>query len=88
MRIGVIGSGHIGGTIGGLWVKAGHPALFSSRHPDQLKDLATGLGSLALAGTVDQAIAFSEVAFLAAPSQTGESLSARGLRANAFGAVL
>jgi 8-hydroxy-5-deazaflavin:NADPH oxidoreductase len=27
-RIGVIGSGHIGGTIGGLWVRAGHPVLF------------------------------------------------------------
>ena len=26
-RIGIIGSGHIGGTIGGLWVKAGHPVL-------------------------------------------------------------
>ena len=24
VKIGVIGSGHIGGTIGGLWVKAGH----------------------------------------------------------------
>ena len=67
MRIGVIGSGHIGGTIGGLWVKAGHPVLFSSRHPDQLKDLVTGLGALAQAGTVDQAIAFSEVVFLAVP---------------------
>ena len=30
-RVGVIGSGHIGGTIGGLWVKAGHPVFFSSR---------------------------------------------------------
>ena len=28
-RIGVIGSGNIGGTIGGLWVKSGHPVLFS-----------------------------------------------------------
>ena len=52
-RIGVIGSGHIGGTIGGLWVKAGHPVLFSSRHPDELKDLVAGLGPLARAGTVD-----------------------------------
>src|SRR2546429_7625440 len=34
LRIGIIGSGHIGGAIGGLWVKAGHPVLFSSRHPD------------------------------------------------------
>ncbi|HEX9073566.1 MAG TPA: NADP oxidoreductase, partial [Pseudolabrys sp.] len=24
-RIGIIGSGNIGGTIGGLWVKNGHP---------------------------------------------------------------
>jgi len=34
MPIGIIGSGHIGSTIGGLWVKAGHPVLFSSLHPD------------------------------------------------------
>src|SRR5690349_3427833 len=60
-RVGVIGSGHIGGTIGGLWVKAGHPVLFSSRHPDELKDLVTGLGEFAQASTVDQAIAFSDV---------------------------
>jgi hypothetical protein len=66
-RIGIIGSGHIGGTIGGLWVKAGHPVLFSSRHPDDLKDLVAGLGELAQAGTVDQAIAFSDVLFIAVP---------------------
>jgi hypothetical protein len=39
LHIGVIGSGLIGGTIGGLWVKAGHPVLFSSRHPEELKEL-------------------------------------------------
>ena len=44
LRIGVIGSGHIGGTIGGLWVKDGHKVLFSSRHPEELKDMVTGLG--------------------------------------------
>jgi predicted dinucleotide-binding enzyme len=67
IRIGVIGSGHIGGTIGGLWVKAGHPVLFSSRHPDELKNLVASLGPLAQAGTVDQAIAFGEVVFMAVP---------------------
>jgi len=67
LRIGVIGSGHIGGTIGGLWVKAGHPVLFSSRHPDELKDLVTSLGELAKAGTVEQAIAFGDVLFIAVP---------------------
>ena len=67
LHIGVIGSGHIGGTIGGLWVKAGHPVLFSSRHPEELKDLVAGLGPLARAGTVAEAIAFGDVLFLAIP---------------------
>ena len=61
MKIGIIGAGHIGGTIGGLWIKAGHPVFFSSRHPEELKDLVERLGPLAQAGTVDQAIAFGDV---------------------------
>jgi predicted dinucleotide-binding enzyme len=67
MKIGVIGSGHIGGTIGGLWTKAGHPVFFSSRHPEELRDLIAGLGPLAQAGTVDQAIGFGDVVFIAVP---------------------
>jgi 8-hydroxy-5-deazaflavin:NADPH oxidoreductase len=66
-RIGVIGSGNIGGTIGGLWVKKGHSVLFSSRHPDKLKDMVAKLGSLAQAGSVEQAVAFGEVLFIAVP---------------------
>jgi 8-hydroxy-5-deazaflavin:NADPH oxidoreductase len=67
IKIGIIGAGHIGGTIGGLWVKAGHAVFFSSRHPEELQDLVTHLGSLAQAGTVDQAIAFADVVFIAVP---------------------
>jgi 8-hydroxy-5-deazaflavin:NADPH oxidoreductase len=67
LRIGIIGSGKIGGTIGGLWVKAGHSVLFSSRHPDELKDMVAGLGALAKAGTVEQAVAFGDVIFVAVP---------------------
>lgn len=67
LKIGVIGSGHIGGTIGGLWVKNGHSVLFSSRHPEELKDMVAGFGELARAGTVDQAIAFGDVLFIAVP---------------------
>jgi len=75
VRIGVIGSGRIGGTIGGLWVKAGHPVLFSSRHPDSLKPLVDSLGPLARAGTVAEAIAFSDVLFLATPYKALPDLS-------------
>ena len=67
MKIGVIGAGHIGGTVGGLWTKAGHPVFFSSRHPEELQSLIAGLGPLAQAGTVDQAIAFGDIVFIAVP---------------------
>ena len=65
--IGTIGAGYIGSTIGGLWVKNGHKVLFYSRHPEELKDLVSGLGPLAQAGTVDQAIAFGDVVLLTVP---------------------
>jgi predicted dinucleotide-binding enzyme len=66
-RIGIIGSGHIGGTVGALWVAAGHPVLFSSRHPDELKDMVAKLGSLAGAGSVDEAIRFGDALLVAVP---------------------
>jgi len=67
LPIGTIGAGHIGGTIGRLWVKDGHKVLFSSRHPEELKDMVASLGPLAQAGTVDQAIAFGDVVLLTVP---------------------
>src|SRR5262249_22238866 len=40
LKIGIIGTGEIGGTLARLWVAAGHEVLISSRHPDRLKPLA------------------------------------------------
>src|SRR6476659_3871877 len=67
LKIGVIGAGHIGGTIGGLWVKAGHSVLFSSRHPEEIKPLVDSLGPLAKAGTVADALDFGSVILVAVP---------------------
>lgn len=67
LKIGTLGAGRIGGTLGELWVKAGHPVMFSSRHPAELKDLVTSLGPLAQAGTVAEAIAFADAVLLAVP---------------------
>lgn len=65
--IGIIGSGNIGGTLGGLWVKAGHPVMFSSRNPDELKPLAEKLGPLAKVGTVAEAAKFGQAILTAVP---------------------
>jgi len=67
IKIGVIGSGNIGSTVGTLWVKAGHQVLFSSRNPQNLKQLVEGLGPLARAGTVGEALAFGDVVFIGVP---------------------
>lgn len=67
LKIGVIGSGNIGGTVGSLWVKAGHEVLFSSRHPDRLKDLVEPLGPRARAGWPKEAAAFGEVVLISVP---------------------
>jgi predicted dinucleotide-binding enzyme len=67
MKIGIIGTGRIGGTLAELWAKAGHELLISSRHPDQLKGLAERLGPKVRAGTPREAAAFGEAVLVSAP---------------------
>ena len=67
IKIGIIGSGNLGSTLGTLWVKSGHPVLFSSRHPEELEKLVDSLGPLARAGTVREALTFGDVVFVAVP---------------------
>ena len=67
VKVATIGAGREGSALGALFVKAGHPVMFSSRHPEQLKDMVAGLGKLAQAGTVAEAIAFGDVVLLVVP---------------------
>jgi predicted dinucleotide-binding enzyme len=67
MRIATIGAGRMGSALGALFVKAGHEVMFSSRNPDELKDMVAALGPKAKAGTVAEAVAFGEVVFLLVP---------------------
>lgn len=65
MKIGIIGSGNIGGTLGRHWAKAGHEVKFSSRHPEQLQSMAAEAGTTV--GTVEETGIFGEVILLAIP---------------------
>ncbi|MCP5472373.1 MAG: NADPH-dependent F420 reductase [Steroidobacteraceae bacterium] len=67
MRIGVIGAGSLGGTVGRLWVEAGHEVMFSSRHPEQLASRIRGLGPRASVGQPKAAAEFGTVLLLAIP---------------------
>jgi len=65
MKIGVIGSGRIGGTLGELWAKAGYDVMFSSLDLEHDKQLAAKVG--ARAGTPAQAASFGEVLLVSVP---------------------
>ena len=67
LRIGVIGSGRIGGSVGLRWAEAGHEILFSSRNPDQLSDLVAQAGPRARAGYPQEAADFGDIIFVAVP---------------------
>jgi predicted dinucleotide-binding enzyme len=75
-KIGIVGSGHIGGNLGILLAKAGYEVLYSSRHPDTLKGLVKTSGPKACIGTVDEAIAFGEVIVLSLPLKAIPELDA------------
>jgi hypothetical protein len=67
MKIGVIGTGDIGGALARHWARAGHQLLISSRHPEQLRALATELGPNVKVGTPREAAAFGEVVLVSVP---------------------
>jgi len=74
LKISMIGSGREGGALGKLFAKAGHPVMFSSRHPENLKDLVASAGPHAQAGTVEQAVAFGDVIVIAVPYTAMEEI--------------
>jgi predicted dinucleotide-binding enzyme len=67
LRIGIIGTGRIGGALATHWTKAGHEVLMSSRHPEELRPLATSLGARARVGTPREAAEFGEVVLVSVP---------------------
>jgi 8-hydroxy-5-deazaflavin:NADPH oxidoreductase len=67
LRIGIIGSGHVGSALGGVWAKGGHEVMFSSRNLDNDKALAAKVGANARAGTPQEAAAFGQVLLFAIP---------------------
>jgi len=80
MKIGIIGSGKMGGGLGQLWAKRGHHVMFSySRRPEKLRDLVEKIGAHASWGTPQEASSFGNILFLAVPwTAIGDALVAAG----------
>ena len=67
MRIGILGSGLMGGKLGTLFARAGHQVVFSyTRHQEKLKRLSKEAGVNARAGTPREAVRDADALLLAA----------------------
>src|ERR1700742_947298 len=74
LKIATIGAGNEGGALGTIYAKLGHPVMFSSRHPEELKDLVAAAGPNAKAGSVADAVAFGDVVFVVVPYSAVEQI--------------
>lgn len=66
-KIGIVGSGKVGGALGEVWVRAGHQVMFSSLDIEHDKALAARLGPNASAGSPREAAAFGDVVMISVP---------------------
>ena len=80
MKIGIVGAGMIGGTVGKLWHEAGHEVYFGTRHPEAVRKLAGQLGTRAHAVSPLEAAQSGDVMLLAVPlvavPEVGRAISA------------
>jgi len=68
MKIGIIGTGHIGSTLAKHLTSAGHEVVVSnSRGPDTLRGLESELGSHGHAATAEEAERFGDVLIISVP---------------------
>ncbi|WBB54236.1 NADPH-dependent F420 reductase [Verrucosispora sp. WMMD573] len=78
--VGLIGSGHIGGTVARLAVNAGYDVVLSnSRGPETLTDLVDELGPQASAGTVEAAARAGDLVVVTIPLKSYRSVPAEPL---------
>jgi predicted dinucleotide-binding enzyme len=69
MKIGIIGSGNVGGTLGTRWAQAGHEVIFGSRNPtsEAMRQLTAKAGATARAASFSETLATAELLLLATP---------------------
>ncbi|MEO8661208.1 MAG: NADPH-dependent F420 reductase [Bryobacteraceae bacterium] len=69
MKIGVLGSGNVGGTLGRRWAQGGHTVVFGTRRPesDEVQALLAQAGPNARAASSIDAVAASDVVLVSTP---------------------
>ena len=81
MKIGIIGAGNVGGTLGRILTQKGHEIVWGVRDPQSSKvqSAVESTGGKALAASVQEAASYGEVLILATPwNATQEAIASSG----------
>ena len=78
MKIGIIGSGNVGGTLGSRWAKVGHEVVFGTRNPQgaEMQQLSAKASGKTSAATLADTAQDCDVLLLATPWPATEQIIA------------
>ncbi len=83
MKIAIIGAGHVGGTLGRKWAKAGHAIRYGVRDPRKpaAQELVKSIRANAAASSIAEAIDSGDVVVFAIPGSAMDETIAPNARA-------
>ncbi len=78
MKIGIIGSGNMGGSLAGIWAAKGHEVLLTSTSPEQTKQVVESIGNKAKMGSTRDAVQYGDVVVFAFPYSSLDDVIQKG----------
>jgi 8-hydroxy-5-deazaflavin:NADPH oxidoreductase len=78
MKIGIIGSGNMGGSLAKIWAEKGHEILLTSTSPEQTLLVVESIGSNAKMGSTKDAVMFGDVIVFAFPYSSLDDVISKG----------
>ena len=77
MKIGIVGSGNMGRTLGMLWADQGHEVFFGARREDSLEYIRSLTSQPVLSGSLEDAVTFGDVLLYSLRETMPSSVAAR-----------
>jgi predicted dinucleotide-binding enzyme len=78
MKIGIIGSGNMGGSLAKIWANKGHEIFITSTSPEQTIQVVESIGGNTRMGTTREAVQFGDVIVFAFPYSSLQDVINKG----------
>ena len=78
MKIGIIGSGNMGGSLAKFWAEKGHSVLLTSTSPEQTAEVAKSIGHNTVTGSTSDAVSYGDIVVFAFPYESLKDVISKG----------